>query len=106
MTYDTSGTSADPELGTEGDTDQLSGDDTLDPADLLDDGYAPPDERRANHWGETPWEEVHGEPLVQRLAEEEPDVWDSDGVDRTEGPASRSGLHLVEDPDGRFPDDL
>jgi len=101
MTYDTSGTSADPELATEGDTDQLSGDDTLDPAYLLDD-YEPPDESRANHWGETPWEEAHGEPMAQRLAEEEPDTW-ADGADRA---AEGSGLHLTEDTDGRFTDDL
>ncbi len=102
MTYDTSGTSADPETGTEGDTDQLSGDDTLDATYLRDD-YEPPDQNRTNHWGETPWEEAHGEPLRLRLDEEVPDVWE----DREEGSPSTesSGVHLTDDTDGRFTDD-
>ncbi len=80
MTEETPATSTDPALGSEGDADQLSQEDTLvdrGVADLLDEGYSPPDRPRANRFGETPWEEVHGESLDQRLAEEEPEVWES-----------------------------
>lgn len=80
MTEETPATSTDPALGSEGDADQLSQEDTLldrGVDDLLDEGYSPPDRARANRFGETPWEEVHGESLDQRLAEEEPEVWES-----------------------------
>ena len=56
----------------------------------------PLDRPRKNHYGETPWEEVHGETLDQRLAEEEPEEWDRDPLDRPD--ATRSG-RLVADPD-------
>ncbi|MCL2454825.1 MAG: DUF5709 domain-containing protein [Micrococcales bacterium] len=78
---ETPGTSPDPELGSEGDSDQLTREDTLVERgvdDLLDEGYSPPERERTNHWGETAWEEVHGEPMAQRLAEEEPEVWEAD----------------------------
>ncbi len=79
MTDETPATSTDPALGTEGDTDQLPREDTLVDRgvdDLLDEGYSPPERDRTNRWGETAWEESHGEPLDRRLAEEEPEVWD------------------------------
>ena len=50
MSYDTSGTSSDPELDSEGDTDQLSSEDTLldrGVDDLLDEGYSVPTRGRA-----------------------------------------------------------
>ncbi len=78
MTEETPGTSTDPALGSEGDDDQLSQEDSLvdrGVEDLLDEGYSPLDRPRSNHFGETPWEESHGETLDQRLAEEEPEVW-------------------------------
>jgi len=80
MSKDTSATSADPETGAEGDTDQLPLEDTLVDRgvdDLLDEGYSPPERPRANHFGETAWEEAHGETLDQRLGEEEPEVWEA-----------------------------
>lgn len=80
---DTTGTSPDPESGAEGDNDQLQPADTLldrGVADVLDEGYSPPERARSNHFGETPWEEVHGESLDQRLAGEEPEAWDPGAV--------------------------
>jgi hypothetical protein len=80
MTEQTPATRTDPALGSEGDTNQLPGEDTLaEPTDdtMLDDGYSPPDHPRPNHFGETAWEQAHGEPLSQRLEEEEPEVWDA-----------------------------
>ncbi|MBD8080499.1 DUF5709 domain-containing protein [Cellulosimicrobium arenosum] len=82
---DTTGTTPDPETGGEGDNDQLQAEDTLldrGVDDVLDEGYSPPDRPRSNHYGETAWEETHGEPLDQRLAEEEPDTWEADPLDR------------------------
>jgi hypothetical protein len=66
----------------EGDSNQLPREDTLldrGVDDILDEGYSPPDYPRANHYGETPFEEITGETLDQRLAEEEPDVWEGEG---------------------------
>jgi hypothetical protein len=99
MSGDTTATSPDPEYGAEGDTDQLQQADTLldrGLSDVLDEGYSPPDYPRKNHWGETAWEESHGEPLDQRLAEEEPENWDRDPLTRPD--TSRSG-RLVADAD-------
>jgi hypothetical protein len=99
MTEETPATSTDAATGTEGDTDQLPAEDTLTERgvdDLLDEGYSPPDRPRSNHWGETAWEESAGESLDQRLAEEEPEVWEQDPrVDPSREPG-RAG-RLVED---------
>ena len=79
MTEETPATSADHELGSEGDADQLTREDQLlerGVDDLLDEGYSPPDRARSTRWGETPWEEEHRETIDQRLSQEEPDVWD------------------------------
>ncbi len=76
---DTPGTSNDPALGSEGDTDQLSREDTLVERgvdDLLDEGYSPPERERHTHYGETPWEERHRETIDQRILQEEPEVWE------------------------------
>jgi hypothetical protein len=80
MTEETPATSADPELGSEGDADQLTRDDMLVERgvdDLLDEGYSPPERPRATRYGETPWEEAHRETIDQRRAQEEPEAWDS-----------------------------
>ncbi|WP_197030107.1 DUF5709 domain-containing protein [Cellulomonas sp. URHE0023] len=79
MTDETPATSTDLALGSEGDSNQLPGEDTLaEPTDdtLLDEGYSPPDHPRPNRFGETAWEQAHGETLAQRLEEEEPEVWE------------------------------
>ncbi|GII98683.1 hypothetical protein CLV28_0449 [Sediminihabitans luteus] len=94
MSNDTSATSPEPDGTREGDSDQLSANDTLldrGVADLLDEGYSPPERDRSNHHGETAWEELHGEGLDRRLAAEEPDT----DAPRDERRAGR----LAEDPD-------
>jgi hypothetical protein len=59
-------------------SDTLTGDDELDP---LDTGYSPPDrEPRATRYGTTDDEELRGESLADKLAEEVPDISD-DPVD-------------------------
>jgi hypothetical protein len=59
-------------------SDTLTGDDELDP---LDTGYSPPDrEPRATRYGTTEDEELRGESLADKLAEEVPDISD-DPVD-------------------------
>ena len=75
------GDSSERYLSGESDSNQLPREDTLlerGVDDLLDEGYSPPDFPRSNHHGETPLEELRGESLDQRLAEEEPDVWAPD----------------------------
>lgn len=99
MSNDIPEANPDPELGSEGDSDQLPLEDTLvDRAvdDILDEGYSPPERDRTNHFGETPLEERTGESLDQRLAEEEPDVWDRPDLEGRE--PDRAG-RLVSDPD-------
>ena len=60
------------------DEDQLQAADTLDSrgvADLLDEGYSPPERWSGGEgFGTTAEEALHGESLEQRLAQEEPDV--------------------------------
>lgn len=77
----TPGTSADPETTAEGDTDQLELDDMLlerGVGDLLDEGYSPPDRAPNRHRLETDLDQELGESLDEKLAEEEPEVWDTD----------------------------
>ena len=103
MSEDTPATSTDPALGSEGDSNQLPGEDTLVERgvdDPLDEGVAPPERPRpaSAHFGETAWEVARGETLDQRVAQEEPEVWE---VDPTP-PANREELRagrLVEDDD-------
>ncbi|WP_169166326.1 DUF5709 domain-containing protein [Cellulomonas taurus] len=103
MSEDTPATSTDPATGAEGDANQLPEEDTLVDRgvdDLLDEGYSPPERPRpaVAHWGETPWEESRGEDLDQRVAQEEPEVWESDEpVDPARQP-DRAG-RLAEDDD-------
>jgi len=77
---DTSGTSFDPAMGSEGETDQLPREDTLVERgvdDLLDEGYSPPERDNRSHYGETAWEEKHRETIDQRVGQEEPEVWEA-----------------------------
>jgi hypothetical protein len=53
---------------------QLPTDPAHDPDDELDPGYSPPEKwSAAEGYGNTPWEEAHGETLDQRVAQEEPE---------------------------------
>jgi Family of unknown function (DUF5709) len=65
-------------------SESLTGDNTDDP---LDAGYSPPDrEPKATRFGTTADEQVAGETLDQRLAQEEPDIKPDDRpVDEFEG---------------------
>ena len=82
---DTPATSPDPEGTAEGDTDQLPQEDTLvdrNLADALDEGYVPPDYPTDSRFGLTALEEARGETLGERLAREQPEVWQTaDGPD-------------------------
>lgn len=98
MSDDTPATRTDPALGTEGDSDQLQADDTLVDRgvdDVLDEGYAPP-ERAPLTYAHPERLEEDGESLDQRLADEEPETWDTDPLDRPD--TTRSG-RLVADAD-------
>jgi hypothetical protein len=54
--------------------DTLPGDPARDPDDELDPGYSPPERwSAAEGYGNTPWEEAHGESLDQRVAQEVPE---------------------------------
>ena len=59
------------------DEDQLQPEDSLldrGVDDALDEGYSPPEKwSGAERYGNTPWEEEHGESLEQRIAQEEPE---------------------------------
>ena len=88
-------------LSGESDSNQLPREDTLldrGVDDLLDEGYSPPDFPRSNHYGETPLEEILGETLDRRLAEEEPDVWVTGGGAPRGREPDRAG-RLVENDD-------
>lgn len=101
MTEDTPATSTDPALGAEGDTDQLPKEDTLVERgvdDLLDEGWSPPERARTSTWGETAWEEAHGESLDQRVLQEEPEVWERTPRPTGDREELRAG-RLVADPD-------
>ena len=96
-TDDTPATSTDAALGSEGDSNQIQGEDSMSGADvdeMLDAGFVPPDRDPSGHFGETPWEEVHGETLDQRIAQEEPEIWDAPEKGATQ--PDRAG-RLVED---------
>lgn len=59
---------------------QLQPEDTLDDRgvdDVLDEGYSPPDRPRGvTAKGVTPREEIEGETIDERRAQEEPEVWE------------------------------
>lgn len=89
----------------EGDSDQLPIEDTLldrGVDDVLDEGYSPP-EREPHHRASTPYEEATGERLDQRLAQEEPEVWDGARPARQDDRAGR--LEVDVDAEGK-PNDV
>ncbi|GIG30055.1 DUF5709 domain-containing protein [Cellulomonas marina] len=103
MTENTPATSTDAALGSEGDSDQLPGEDTMigrGVDDLLDEGYTPPERPRTatQRYGETEWEEQHRETIDQRIVQEEPEVWDQDEPPSPEREPLRAG-RLSEDDD-------
>lgn len=80
---DTSATSPAPEQVAEGDTNQLDAQETLvdrGTEDVLDEGYVPPDRPPNPHRLETELEQLEGESLDERLAQEEPEVWETEGL--------------------------
>ena len=80
-TGDTPATSADPEGVAEGDTDQLQQEDTLldrGVDSVLDEGSSPPEHPPGNRL-ETHLDQALGERLDDKLAQEEPEIWDTDG---------------------------
>ncbi len=85
-------------------SDTLTGDDRLDP---LDAGYSPPDrEPRALRYGVTADEEIRGESLDYKLAEEEPDISDADDDEDTSfDDADPIAGRLVSPDEGFKPDD-
>lgn len=83
----------------EEDGDQLTAEDTLEQIvvdDILDEGYSPDERDTRVHWGETALEELLGEPLDVRLAQELPDVWDQAPRGRESDRAGR----IESNPDG------
>lgn len=92
--------------------DQLPNDPARDPEDDLDPGYSPPEKwSAAEGYGNTPWEEAHGESLDQRVAQEEPepDPYDDaddepDEADEDREVGDRRAGRLVDPDQGEFED--
>lgn len=97
--------------------DQLQPEDTLDDRgvkDVLDEGISPPERPRGvTAKGVTAREELEGETIDERLAQEEPEVWEESGedpdADVLDGPVAgevgdeRTGRLLADDShDDRF----
>ncbi|MFV0426987.1 MAG: DUF5709 domain-containing protein [Beutenbergiaceae bacterium] len=75
MTENTPGTWTDPALGSEGDSDQLTAEDSLQDRgvpDLLDEGYSPPERDPIQLQGGMTAQDPH----THRLHAELPEVWD------------------------------
>lgn len=90
---DTPATSPDPEMVAEGDTNQLEAEDTLldrGVDSVLDEGYSPP-EHRPGHRLETHLDQALGESMADKLAQEEPEVWDDAGPAAGSRDADRTG---------------
>lgn len=95
------------------DEDQLQPEDTLldrGVDDVLDEGYSPPDRIPASHsFGVTAAEERLGETLDQRIAQEEPDLDDSDYDEDAEWPqdmeADRRAGRLMAPDEGVYEDE-
>lgn len=86
---DTPATSPDPETVAEGDTDQLQQDDTLldrGVENVLDEGYSPPERPPGNRL-ETHLDQALGESMDDKLAQEQPEVWEEGGTAGTTGTA-------------------
>lgn len=98
----TPGTSPDPETWGEGDTDQLELEDMLIDRgvdSVLDEGYSPP-EHPTGHRLETDREQAVGESMANRLAQEQPEVWDTDpGPDAGARETDRAGRLTAAVPD-------
>ncbi len=76
---DTPATSPDPQWPGEGDTDQLSKEDTLQQrgvGDLLDEGYAVPDRDPLRGENLTQADLIEGDTHEERLDSEQPEVWE------------------------------
>ena len=100
---DTTATSADPEIGAEGDTNQLEAEDTLldrGVDNVMDEGFVTA-EKPSRHRLETELEQYEGESLDDRLDQEEPEVWDTaDGPDAGARETDRAGRLAVVDAEG------
>jgi len=98
----TPATSPDPETVAEGDTDQLEQEDTLldrGVDSVLDEGYSPPERPPGNRL-ETHLDQVLGESMADKLAQEEPEVWDTDaGPDAGARDVDRTGRLTADVPD-------
>jgi len=95
--FDSGGTPAttpDPETVAEGDSDQLAQDDTLldrGVDDILDEGYSPPERPPNPNRLETHLDQEIGESHDDKLAQEQPDVWETDGPDAGSREPDRAG---------------
>jgi Family of unknown function (DUF5709) len=99
------------EAGSDPDDDQtyaVESEDTLaeDTDELAETDWSPPDRPpKSTRYGTTELEQLEGETLDQRLAEEEPDVFDAPLVDEDVAPragrlvAPDEGAHADEEPD-------
>ncbi len=103
--FDSGGTPAttpDPETGAEGDTDQLQQEDTLldrGVDNVLDEGYSPPERPTNRPRLETDLDQALGERIDDKLAAEEPEVWETDpGRDAGAREPDRAGRLAPADP--------
>ncbi len=96
----TPGTTPDPETGAEGDTDQLPPDDTLldrGVDSVLDEGVVTAEKPPGNRL-ETHLDQALGERMEDKLAQEEPEVWDTDpGPDAGAREPDRAGRLAADD---------
>lgn len=70
--------------------------------DELDRGYSPPEKwSAAEGYGNTPWEEAHGESLDQRIRQEEPEP-DPYAADRDEDETDMDGGQVGDQRSGRL----
>ena len=100
---DTSATSQDPSLPSEGDSDQLPKEDTLESRgvdDLLDEWHSPPDRDPLKHKNLTPAEQAEGDSLDERLDREEPEVWEQEQQPPAHREPGRAGRLESADSDG------
>ena len=98
----TPATSPDPETVAEGDTDQLEPDDTLldrGVDSILDEGVVTAERPPGNRL-ETHLDQILGESMEDKLAQEEPEVWETDpGPDAGAGEPDRAGRLTADVPD-------
>ncbi len=97
---DTPATSPDPEAVAEGDSNQLQQDDTLldrGVDSVLDEGYSPPERPPNPNRLETHLDQELGESMDDRLAQEEPEVWDAEGRPAGAAAPDRAGRLAADD---------